>query len=135
MKFKLVENFTEGWEPRDPTVLKGTLFISNIDDDDSLFISFDQPDEKVYKIKDVDNGYIIFKRISPNMNAGFIHQDFQKIINRYNPQNECSFTAYVNSIGEFVAELDNIENNNSFKYYTQTLKSTIDDFYIYPNND
>ena len=49
MKFRLVEKLTlEAWEMRDDVVLKGTLFLSDTQDNITEFISFDQPDERVY---------------------------------------------------------------------------------------
>ena len=136
MKFKLVEHFTidEGWQMRDDIVLKGTLFQSTINNSNLKFISFDQIDEKVYKINEVDKGYIIFKKISPTMNAGFIHQNFLKTIDKYNPSNDCSFTAYIDQLGDFVIELDSIRSNKIFKYYANTLKIIIEDFYISPED-
>lgn len=136
MKFKLVEHFTidEGWQMRDDIVLKGTLFQSTINNSNLKFISFDQIDEKVYKINEVDKGYIIFKKISPTMNAGFIHQNFLKTIDKYNPSNDCSFTAYIDQLGDFVIELDSVRSNKIFKYYANILKIIIEDFYISPED-
>ena len=135
MKFRLVEKLTlEAWEMRDDVVLKGTLFLSDAQDNITEFISFDQPDERVYRVKDIDKGYIIFKRITPTVNAGFVHQNFVKTIEKYNPQNDCSFTAYVNSIGEFVIDLESVKANSTFKYYVSKLKLIIEDFYISPED-
>ena len=135
MKFRLVEKLTlEAWEMRDDVVLKGTLFLSDTQDNITEFISLDQPDEKVYRVKDVDKGYIIFKRITPTVNAGFVHQNFDRTIGKYNPQNDCSFTAYVNSIGEFVIDLESVKANSTFKYYASKLKLIIEDFYISPED-
>lgn len=135
MKFRLVEKLTlEAWEMRDDVVLKGTLFLSGTQDNITEFISFDQPDERVYRVKDIDKGYIIFKRITPTVNAGFVHQNFIRTIEKYNPQNDCSFTAYVNSIGEFVIDLESVKANSTFKYYVSKLKLIIEDFYISPED-
>ena len=135
MKFRLVEKLTlEAWEMRDDVVLKGTLFLSGTQDNITEFISFDQPDERVYRVKDIDKGYIIFKRITPTVNAGFVHQNFIRTIEKYNPQNDCSFTAYVNSIGEFVIDLESVKANSIFKYYESKLKLIIEDFYISPED-
>lgn len=135
MKFRLVEKLTlEAWEMRDDVVLKGTLFLSDTQDNITEFISFDQPDERVYRVKDIDKGYIIFKRITPTVNAGFVHQNFIRTIEKYNPQNDCSFTAYVNSIGEFVIDLESVKANSTFKYYVSKLKLIIEDFYISPED-
>lgn len=135
MKFRLVEKLTlEAWEMRDDVVLKGTLFLSDTQDNIAEFISFDQSDERVYQIKDIDKGYIIFKRITPTVNAGFVHQNFVRTIEKYNPQNDCSFTAYVNSIGEFVIDLESVKANSTFKYYVSKLKLIIEDFYISPED-
>ena len=135
MKFRLVEKLTlEAWEMRDDVVLKGTLFLSDTQDNITEFISFDQPDERVHRVKDVDKGYIIFKRITPTVNAGFVHQNFDRTIGKYNSQNDCSFTAYVNSIGEFVIDLESVKANSTFKYYVSKLKLIIEDFYISPED-
>ena len=135
MKFRLVEKLTlEAWEMRDDVVLKGTLFLSDTQDNITEFISFDQSDERVYRVKDIDKGYIIFKRITPTVNAGFVHQNFIRTIEKYNPQNDCSFTAYVNSIGEFVIDLESVKANSTFKYYVSKLKLIIEDFYISPED-
>ena len=135
MKFRLVEKLTlEAWEMRDDVVLKGSLFLSGTQDNITEFISFDQPDERVYQVKDIDKGYFIFKRITPTVNAGFVHQNFIRTIEKYNPQNDCSFTAYVNSIGEFVIDLESVKANSTFKYYVSKLKLIIEDFYISPED-
>ena len=135
MKFRLVEKLTlEAWEMRDDVVLKGTLFLSGTQDNITEFISFDQLDERVYRVKDIDKGYIIFKRITPTVNAGFFHQNFIRTFEKYNPQNDSSYTAYVNSIGEFVIDLESVKANSTFKYYVSKLKLIIEDFYISPED-
>lgn len=81
MKFKLVEKFTtEAWQMKDDVVLKGTLFKASMELNNEKFFSFDQTDGKVYQIKELDNCCIIFKAITPTINPGFIHQEFEKEI-------------------------------------------------------
>ena len=136
MKFKLVEKFTtEAWQIKDDVVIKGTLFKANIELNNQQFFSFDQPDGKVYWIKGLDNCCIIFKAITPTINPGFIHQEFEKEIQKYKPITEASFTAYVDARGEFAIELDSILHNKEFKSFARDIKLAIEDYYIQPDDD